>query len=44
MIGIQCSISHIFSMIVDSEAESAEWKLEECYYISQGCEIVKVKR
>jgi hypothetical protein len=28
MTGIQCRSGHIFSMIIDSEANSAEWKLE----------------
>ena len=41
MVGIQCYKGHVFAMIINSEAKSAEWKLEECYYMSQGCEIVK---
>ena len=40
MVGIQCMSGHIFSMIIDSEAKNAEWKLEECYYMSQGCAVV----
>lgn len=41
MKGIQCTHGHVFSMIIDSESNSAEWKLEEFYYKAQGCEIVK---
>lgn len=41
MTGIQCRSGHVFSMIIDSEANNAKWKLEECYYMSQGCEVVK---
>lgn len=40
MKGIQCRKGHIFSMIIDSESNSAEWKLKEFYYKAQGCEIV----
>ena len=40
MTGIQCRSGHVFSMIIDSEASSAEWRLEEMYYKAQGCEIV----
>ena len=41
MTGIQCRSGHVFSMIIDSESKSAEWKLEEAYYKAQGCEVVK---
>lgn len=41
MTGIQCRSGHVFSMIIDSEAKSAIWKLEEIYYKAQGCEVVK---
>ena len=41
MKGIQCKNGHVFAMIIDSESNTAEWKLEEHYYKSQGCEIVK---
>ena len=41
MTGIQCRSGHVFSMIIDSEAKSAIWKLEEAYYKAQGCEVVK---
>lgn len=41
MTGIQCNQGHVFSMIIDSESEKAIWKLEECYYMSQGCEVIK---
>lgn len=41
MKGIQCRKGHVFSIINDSEANSAEWKLEEFYYKAQGCELVK---
>ncbi len=40
MTGIQCRSGHVFSMIIDSESNSAEWKLEEFYYKAQGCEVV----
>lgn len=40
MTGIQCRKGHVFSMIIDSEAKNAEWKLEEFYYKAQGCEVV----
>lgn len=40
MTGIQCHQEHVFSMISDDYID-AEWKLQECYYMSQGCEIVK---
>ena len=40
MTGIQCSQGHLFSMCNDDYID-AEWKLQECYYMSQGCEIVK---
>lgn len=40
MKGIQCRKGHVFSMIIDSESNSAEWKLQEYYYKAQGCEIV----
>lgn len=41
MKGIQCKNGHVFSMIIDSESSSPLWKLEEHYYKSQGCELVK---
>lgn len=41
MKGIQCRKGHVFSMIIDAESDSAEWKLQEIYYQAQGCEIVK---
>lgn len=41
MTGIQCNQGHIFSMIIDSHSKTAEWKLEECYYMSQGCEVTQ---
>jgi len=41
MKGIQCKKGHVFSMIIDSESNSAEWKLQEFYYKAQGCELVK---
>lgn len=41
MIGIQCRKGHVFSMIIESEADSPEWKLEEFYYLAQGCNIVR---
>lgn len=41
MTGIQCNQEHIFSMIIDTESDSAEWKLEEAYYMAQGCEVTK---
>ena len=40
MTGIKCKSGHVFSMIIDSEAKSAEWKLQEFYYKAQGCEVV----
>jgi len=41
MKGIQCRKGHVFSMIIDSESNSAEWKLQEFYYKAQGCKVVK---
>jgi len=40
MTGIQCHQGHVFSMISDDYID-AEWKLQECYYMSQECEVVK---
>ncbi len=39
MIGISCKSGNIFSMIVKDFAD-AEWKLQEKYYVAQGCVIV----
>jgi hypothetical protein len=39
MTGIQCRSGHVFSMINDNYKD-AEWKLQEYYYIAQGCEVV----
>lgn len=41
MTGIECNQGHIFSMIIDSESNNAEWKLEEWYYKAQGCYVIK---
>lgn len=40
MTGIQCRSGHVFSMINDNYKD-AEWKLQEYYYIAQGCEVVE---
>lgn len=43
MKAIQCNQDHIFSAIIDSESKTAEWKLEEAYYMAQGCEVIEIE-
>ena len=40
MTGIACIAGNIFSMTVN-RAIDAEWKLQEAYYVAQGCQIIK---
>jgi len=39
MEGIVCKNGNVFS--INNDANDAEWFLEKCYYIAQGCKTIK---